>query len=616
MGVISLDLQQTDAGYDVEKEIKRLDQEIDDEVAARVAADTSIWEEIETIEAASDVVDVVGTHAALESYDTSKLQDNDIIKVLQDETRDDAITYYRWNETDSTFVYVGAEGPYYTASETDTLLAAKQDTLIAGDNITIAADGKTISATDTTYTHFTGATASEDGAQGLVPAPVAGDEDKVLKGDGTWGDAGSTYSAGTGIDITNDVISVDTTVVATQTDLAGKQDTLTAGTNVQINNNVISATDTTYSNFVGTDGTDPGVAGLVPAPAVTDTDKYLKSDGTWAAIQSGGTTTMFYSQDNVLYKDSARTVAATGREVVDACDTGDVVIEMSQYDNSAMKMLHVVSHTDGGNWAAIVAVSYYRNMDGGPMTIDWHYTNANSTTAAYHRYTQLQKALTAGSNITISGSTISARDTTYSTFGGATSQVAGTSGLVPAPAIGDDTKFLAGDGSWTVGYERVELFLASPFGLTTTTFEIYKDSLRQNPITWSEFRDLLTESNKKEVVFKVNNSSDTMYPLLEYWDDTTEFAIFEVDVNATFYITNNTDDSGQTEFKVDRIIELQEKLTAGTNITIAADGKTISATDTTYTAGSNISISAQNVISATVPATNNISSTDWNTLWQ
>jgi hypothetical protein len=32
-----------------------------------------------------------------------------------------------------------------------------------------------------------GSTASADGASGLVPKPLAGDQDKVLKGDGTWG---------------------------------------------------------------------------------------------------------------------------------------------------------------------------------------------------------------------------------------------------------------------------------------------------------------------------------------------------------------------------------------------------------------------------------------------
>ena len=47
-----------------------------------------------------------------------------------------------------------------------------------------------------------GATASADGASGLVPAPEAGDQDKVLKGDGTWGTvAAANHTHG---NITND----------------------------------------------------------------------------------------------------------------------------------------------------------------------------------------------------------------------------------------------------------------------------------------------------------------------------------------------------------------------------------------------------------------------------
>ena len=65
-------------------------------------------------------------------------------------------------------------------------------------------------------------------------------------------------------------------------ELATKQGTLTPGANIQINNGTISATDTTYNNFTGTDGAAAGSAGLVPGPAKTDTNKYLKSDGTWA----------------------------------------------------------------------------------------------------------------------------------------------------------------------------------------------------------------------------------------------------------------------------------------------------------------------------------------------
>lgn len=112
------------------------------------------------------------------------------------------------------------------------LITGKQDAIIAGTNITIAADGKTISATDT------------------------------------------TYSAGTNVQIDDGVISAtDTTYIA--------------GTNVQINNNIISATDTTYSAFTGATSGADGSSGLVPQPLIADKDKFLKGDGSWDTIQPG-----------------------------------------------------------------------------------------------------------------------------------------------------------------------------------------------------------------------------------------------------------------------------------------------------------------------------------------
>ena len=42
-------------------------------------------------------------------------------------------------------------------------------------------------AVATNLTGFTGATSSTDGTSGAVPAPTAGDQNDVLKGDGTWG---------------------------------------------------------------------------------------------------------------------------------------------------------------------------------------------------------------------------------------------------------------------------------------------------------------------------------------------------------------------------------------------------------------------------------------------
>lgn len=94
-----------------------------------------LQEQIDAIEAASDVTDVVATYAELEAYDTSTLTDKDIIKVLADETHEDNQTYYRYNESSDDFTYIGELGPYYTKSESDTLLAAKQDTLVNQENI-------------------------------------------------------------------------------------------------------------------------------------------------------------------------------------------------------------------------------------------------------------------------------------------------------------------------------------------------------------------------------------------------------------------------------------------------------------------------------------------------
>lgn len=85
---------------------------------------------------------------------------------------------------------------------------------------------------------MTGATASADGTNGLVPMPSAGDNTKYLRGDGTWK----------------------------------------------------TPTNTTYSDFTGATSGTGGSHGLVPAPSSGDETKYLKGDGTWGTVSSGGST--------------------------------------------------------------------------------------------------------------------------------------------------------------------------------------------------------------------------------------------------------------------------------------------------------------------------------------
>lgn len=99
---------------------------LNQEISDRQDADENLQEQIDGITASKDVKDIVGTHAELQSYDKSTLGDKDIIKVLQDETMEGASTYYEFVFATQTFIYKGKEGPYYTKSETDTLLNEKQ----------------------------------------------------------------------------------------------------------------------------------------------------------------------------------------------------------------------------------------------------------------------------------------------------------------------------------------------------------------------------------------------------------------------------------------------------------------------------------------------------------
>lgn len=72
------------------------------------------------------------------------------------------------------------------------------------------------------------------------------------------------------------------TSTITNQNLVLNYDSTTLGVNGS--NNLYAKLPTT---FTGTDGNTAGTTGLVPAPTISDTDKYLKSDGTWATINTG-----------------------------------------------------------------------------------------------------------------------------------------------------------------------------------------------------------------------------------------------------------------------------------------------------------------------------------------
>lgn len=192
---------------------------------------------------------------------------------------------------------------------------------------------------------MTGATSTTDGKHGLVVKPSAGDQNKYLRGDGTWGVPsitelavktdilwqGGSMSQATGDTITlaypytdYDKIKVylgDANAVTAVTEFVPSKETETfvtdgiesnqhsynylqfSGTTMTFGFVSHGSSSSTYikrveglkyvttagsvNDFTGATSTTAGAHGLVPQPLSADKDKFLKGDGTWAL--AGGT---------------------------------------------------------------------------------------------------------------------------------------------------------------------------------------------------------------------------------------------------------------------------------------------------------------------------------------
>lgn len=117
------------------------------------------------------------------------------------------------------------------------------------------------------HADFIGATSSAAGKRGMVPAPAAGNNNRYLKSDGTWGEIDTMQGATSGAAGKSGLVPVPT-----------------AGAN----NRYLSADGTwkTISGMKGATSSAAGAAGLVPAPAAGENDEFLRGDGTWQPINT------------------------------------------------------------------------------------------------------------------------------------------------------------------------------------------------------------------------------------------------------------------------------------------------------------------------------------------
>ena len=295
---------------------------------------------------------------------------------------------------------------------------------VNGKVITITkGDGSTSTITtqdtNTTYTNMTGASSSTAGKAGLVPAPSAGASNRYLRSDGTWAvppDTNTTYSAFKGA--TSGAAGGSGLVPAPS---AGQQTRfLRADGTWQV------PTDTKYSVFDGASADSAGSTGLVPAPAAGAQSKFLRADGTWQ------------TPPNTTY-------GAAGTSLGLVKSGGDVTISNGTITVKDDSHNHTIANVDGLQTAlngklSTTGTAAKATADGNGQNIADTYIKSLSVNGKVITYTRGD-----GGTGTI---TTQDTNTTYSVFGGASADEAGSNGLVPAPAAGAQSKFLRADGTW------------------------------------------------------------------------------------------------------------------------------------------------------------------------
>ena len=390
-----------------------------------------------------------------------------------------------------------------------------------GTTITVLmADGTTTSTfttQDTTYSNMGAASADAAGTSGLVPAPAAGSQAKFLRGDGTWQvptDTNTHYTANLVLGSSNAATSNAATDNGS-TYLNTVENGAKSGS-VQIKGS--GATTVSAASGVLTVSTPNPVfvksgtgaaAGLVPAPSTTaGTTKYLREDGTWQVPPDNNTT---YSNMVGASADAAGTAG-----LVPAPAKGDQAKVLS----------------GAGTWVTNTGDTHYTShlyIGAAEAASSAATTNGNTYIKLYDNSTARESFKISGSGATSVASdssgniTISSTNTTYGNMGAATADAAGTAGLVPAPAKGDQAKVLSGAGTWvtnTGDTHWTSHLYAGASGATAnaatsnggTYLSICDNSTSRNSIkiTGSGATTVSSDANGVITISSTDNNTDTL----------------------------------------------------------------------------------------------------------
>lgn len=221
---------------------------------------------------------------------------------------------------------------------------------VYGSTIAMSADDptKVSDAIGAAAAEMTGASASADGAAGRVPKPKAGDQVKYLRGDGTWQDVPAGYELPTAS--------------------AGVK----GGVKVSAANGLYMSGDQLTAPVMRAPGVDEefgpydGFRGLVPDPAYTDREKFLRGDGTW--------------QDPVGAIFETRSKQATTSDGIAAGGEGQLTVEADAIDGyTPVGVIGFRLGGTGASWCTMFRVSFENNT----ATVGIRNTHASKTFSPY-----------------------------------------------------------------------------------------------------------------------------------------------------------------------------------------------------------------------------------------
>lgn len=224
-----------------------------------------------------------------------------------------------------------------------------------------------------------------------------------------------------------------------------------------------------------------------------------EADTLYAVYSIGG-------EDNGIYIWS-------GTGFVKICNLDDKTVQTDTSEATKVYLVGTSSSSTQSNDTLLKNSGVYINLKTGEFSgIANKAKSDEDGNSIKSTYVKSVSANTSGDTTTVtvtkgddSTNTITITDTKYSNMAGATSSSAGQSGLVPAPAAGDQSKFLGGDGTW----KEVETTdTKNTAGATSSSKKLYvvgAEAQTANPQTYTQEKvyvgtDSHLYSNDKQVV--------------------------------------------------------------------------------------------------------------------